>query len=80
MVVEDKAWATHKRLSLQAHLLMPIDGDIYFALEVDDRQVQTSFLFDLLHEHPPAVMIFSDEEDALGFPWLFLCSRLPFCT
>ena len=62
IVVEGKARATRYRLSPQAHLLMPLDLDTYFALDVDDRQVQTSFNFNLIHEQLPAVSLFSDEE------------------
>ena len=64
IVVEGKARATRYRLSPQAHLLMPLDLDTYFALDVDDRQVQTSFNFNLIREQLPAVRLFSDEENA----------------
>ena len=63
IVVEGKARATRYSLSPQAHLLMPIDLDTYFAMDVDDRQVQTSFNFNLIREQLPAVRIFSDEEN-----------------
>ena len=52
------------RLSDQAHLLMPFDLDTYFALEVDKRQVQTSFNFNLIREQLPAVALFTEEEKA----------------
>lgn len=64
MVVEGKARATRYSLSPQAHLLMPLDLDTYFALDVDDRQVQTSFNFNLIREQLPAVKLFSDEEQS----------------
>ena len=64
MVVEGKARATRYSLSPQAHLLMPLDLDTYFALDVDDRQVQTSFNFNLIREQLPAVRLFSDEEQS----------------
>ena len=48
VVVEGKARATRYRLSDQAHLLMPLNLDTYFALDVDERQVQTSFNFELI--------------------------------
>ena len=48
IMVDGKARATRYRLSPQAHLLMPIDLDTYFSLDVDDRQVQTSFNFNLI--------------------------------
>ena len=64
IMVDGKARATRYRLSPQAHLLMPIDLDTYFSLDVDDRQVQTSFDFNLIREQLPAVKLFSDEENA----------------
>ena len=45
IVVEGKARATRYHLSNQAHLLMPLNLDTYFAQDVDERQVQTSFDF-----------------------------------
>lgn len=39
IVVEGKARATRYRLSDQAHLLMPLNLDTYFAQDVDERQV-----------------------------------------
>ena len=62
IVVEGKARATRYRLSCQAHLLMPLHLDSYFALDVDERQVQTSFNFELIREQLPAVTLFTDEE------------------
>ena len=64
IVVEGKARATRYRLSDQAHLLMPLNLDTYFAQDVDQRQVQTSFNFELIREQLPAVRLFTDEEDA----------------
>jgi hypothetical protein len=55
IVVEGKARATRYSLSDQAHLLMPLNLDTYFALDVDERQVQTSFNFELIREQLPAV-------------------------
>ena len=59
IVAEGKARATRYRLSDQAHLLMPLNLDTYFALDVDERQVQTSFNFDLIRKQLPAVTLFS---------------------
>ena len=64
IVVEGKARATRYRLSDHAHLLMPLNLDTYFALDVDERQVQTSFNFNLIREQLPAVSLFTDEENA----------------
>ena len=38
IVVEGKARATRYRLSDQAHLLMPLNLDTYFAQDVDERK------------------------------------------
>ena len=65
IMVEGKARATRYRLSDQAHLLMPLNLDTYFALDVDERQVQTSFNFELIREQLPKVGLFTDEEAAL---------------
>ena len=62
IMVKGKARATRYRLSSQAHLLMPLNLDTYFALDVDERQVQTSFNFELIREQLPAVTLFNDEE------------------
>ena len=62
--VEGKARATRYRLSNQAHLLMPLNLDTYFSAEVDERQVQTSFNFELIREQLPTVKLFTDEENA----------------
>ena len=62
IVVEGKARATRYRLSYRAHLLMPLNLDTYFALDVDERQVQTSFNFELIREQLPKVRLFTDEE------------------
>jgi hypothetical protein len=47
IIVEGKARATRYRLSDQAHLLMPLNLDAYFAVDLDKRQMQTSFNFEL---------------------------------
>lgn len=62
VIVEGKARATRYRLSDQAHLLMPLNLDTYFAQNVDDRKVQTSFNFQLIREQLPKVSLFTDEE------------------
>ncbi len=62
VVVEGKARATRYRLSDQAHLLMPLNLDTYFALDVDERQIQTSFNFELIRDQLPSVTLFTDEE------------------
>ena len=62
--VEGKARATRYRLSSQAHLLMPLNLDTYFAIDIDKRQVQTSFNFELIRKQLPAVSLFNDDEMA----------------
>lgn len=64
VVVEGKARATRYKLSDQAHLLMPLNLDTYFAQDVDERKGQTSYNFDLICEQLPAVTLFSEEEKA----------------
>lgn len=64
IAVEGKARATRYRLSAQAHLLMPLNLDTYFAQDIDKRPVQTSFNFELIREQLPAVTLFSDGEMA----------------
>lgn len=64
IAVEGKARATRYRLSAQAHLLMPLNLDTYFARDIDKRPVQTSFNFELIREQLPAVTLFSDGEMA----------------
>lgn len=63
IVVGGKARASHYRLSDQAHLLMPLNLDTYFAQDIDNRQVQTSFNFELIREQLSAVRLFTDEEN-----------------
>ena len=62
LVVTGKARATRYCLSPQAHLLMPLNLDTYFAQDVDERQMQTSFNFHLIREQIPAVTLFTDVE------------------
>ena len=62
ITIEGKARATRYSLSAKAHLLMPLDLDTYFAKDIDKRQVQTSFNFQLLSEQIPKVRLFTDGE------------------
>lgn len=64
VVVEGKARATRYSLSDQAHLLMPLNLDTYFAQDIDVRKVQTSFNFALINEQMPKVSLFTEEEKA----------------
>lgn len=65
LVVEGKGRATRYSLSPQAHLLMPLNLDTYFAQDIDERQIQTSFNFDLIRQQLPQINLFSDEEQRL---------------
>ncbi|MBR2936458.1 MAG: Fic family protein [Paludibacteraceae bacterium] len=60
--VEGKARATRYALSNRAHLLMPLSLETYFSKDVDERQVQTTFNFELINEQLPKVSLFTDEE------------------
>lgn len=62
IVVEGKARATRYRLSPQAQLLMPLNLDTYFALEVDERQVHSSYNFELINGLLAETRLFSDKE------------------
>ena len=50
------------RLSPQAQLLMPLNLDTYFALEVDERQVHSSYNFELINGLLAETRLFSDKE------------------
>ena len=62
IVAEGKARATRYRLSPHAQLLMPLNLDTYFALEVDERQVQSSYNFELINGLLAETRLFSDKE------------------
>lgn len=62
IIVTGKARATRYSLSPQAHLLMPLNLDTYFAKDVDERQVQTYFKFQLIRDQLPAVELFTEDE------------------
>lgn len=62
IIAEGKARATRYVLSPKAHLLMPLNLDTYFSKDIDERQVQTSFNFELISEQLPKVELFTDEE------------------
>jgi len=64
VVVNGKARATRYELSPQARLLMPLNLDTYFEKDIDERQIQTSFNFELIKEQLPKVTIFTPDESA----------------
>lgn len=56
--------AVRYSLTAKAHLLMPMSLDTYFAHDIDERQVQTGFNFDLINEQLPQVELFTSDERA----------------
>ena len=59
--------ATKYRLTPQAHVTMPLNLATYFDKDIDEREVQESFNFDLIREVLPKVEIFTKEELSLLF-------------
>lgn len=54
--------ATRYRLTPQAHVTMELNLDTYFDRDIDERQVQESFNFELINEILPKVELFTTEE------------------
>lgn len=54
--------ATKYKLTPQAHVTMPLDLATYFEKDIDEREVQESFNFDLIRDVLPKVEIFTKEE------------------
>ena len=54
--------ATKYKLTPQAHVTMPLDLATYFNREIDEREVQESFNFDLIRDVLPKVEVFTKEE------------------
>lgn len=54
--------ATRYRLTPQAHVTMDINIDTYFEKDVDERQVQQMFNFELINEMLPKVNLFTPDE------------------
>lgn len=54
--------ATKYKLTPQAHVTMPLDLATYFDKDIDEREVQESFNFDLIRDILPKVEIFTKEE------------------
>lgn len=57
-----KGPGTRYRLTPQAHVTMPLDIDTYFKKDVDEREMQTAFNFELINEQLPKVNLFTTEE------------------
>lgn len=54
--------ATRYKLTPQAHVTMELDIDTYYEKEVDERQVQRAFNFNLINDTLPKVNLFTDSE------------------
>lgn len=54
--------ATRYRLTPQAHVTMELNLDTYFDKDVDERQVQESFNFELINDILPKVDLFTSNE------------------
>ena len=54
--------ATRYKLTPQAHVTMELNLDTYFDKDVDERQMQESFNFELINEILPKVDLFTQEE------------------
>ena len=54
--------ATKYKLTPQTHVTMPLDLATYFDKDIDEREVQESFNFDLIRDVLPKVEIFTKEE------------------
>ncbi len=63
--VSGRGRATKYRLTPQAHVTMPLDLDTYFAKEMDEREIQKGFNFDLIRNILPRVEFFTDKEQQM---------------
>ena len=61
-LVSGQGRATRYSVSPQAQVTMELNIDTYFQKETDEREVQTSFNFDLINETLPKVELFTAEE------------------
>lgn len=61
-VVEGRGRATRYSVSPQAQVTMELDIDTYYQKETDEREVQTSFNFELINDILPKVELFTVEE------------------
>ncbi len=61
-LVSGQGRATRYSVSPQAHMTMELNIDTYFQKETDEREVQTSFNYDLINETLPKVELFTAEE------------------
>ena len=61
-IVSGQGRATRYSVSRQAQVTIELNIDTYFQKETDEREVQTSFNFDLINETLPKVELFTVEE------------------
>ena len=61
-IVTGQGRATRYSVSPQAHVTMELNIDTYFEKEMDEREVQTGFNFELINEILPQVKLFTEEE------------------
>ena len=62
VLVTGKGRATKYRLTPQAHVTMDLNLDTYFDKDVDEREVQEGFNFELINDILPKVELFTPEE------------------
>lgn len=62
IIVVGRGRSTRYSISAQAQITLPIDIDTYFSKETDEREIHTSFNFDLINGILPKVELFSNEE------------------
>ena len=62
VLVSGQGRATRYSVSPQAQVTMELNIDTYFEKETDEREIQTSFNFDLINETLPNVELFTAEE------------------
>lgn len=62
VLVIGKGRATKYRLTPQAHVTMGLNLDTYFDKDVDEREVQEGFNFELINDILPKVELFTPEE------------------
>ncbi len=60
--VSGRGPATRYKLSAQAQVTMPLDLDTYFEKDIDEREVQEAFNFELIRDVLPRVEIFTAGE------------------
>ena len=62
VAVTGQGKATSYSITPRAHLLRTVNLDSYYALDIDQRQVQTGYNFELIRKTMPAVEIFTADE------------------